>query len=516
MTVLKERAAKPSVLFVDPTALEAVDEQPEFFKDLHLDEILDVILAGYEEYGLRPLFYQPLGDVDAVRYRHEVFRDLQDAGIREAVDAFTAALRDMRNAFAMSEKLSYPQQKQRWFLDAALIYCDAVASLECRFSRMPLGSRGLQVLADYLQGYVASPAFTRLARDARSVSDALAGVLYAVHIKGSQVRVQRYAGEPEYSAEVTETFARFQQRTGADYRVTFSESAYMDHVEARIADLVAALYPAEFTALATFTEVHADFLDPVVAAFDRDIHFYLAYLRHVERLTRGGLPFCYPELSTTSKETMVRGGYDLALTMTRDGEPGAIVGNDFSLDGGERVIVVTGPNSGGKTTFARMFGQVHYLASLGLPVPARAARLFLPDRVFTHFEREEQLATLRGKLDDELVRLRDILAHATARSVIVMNESFSSTALRDARHLGAEILRRVLGLDAIGVYVTFVDELASIDGRIVSMVGSVDPRHPARRTYRFERRPADGRAYALAVAAKYGLTYEQLRRRVAS
>jgi len=79
-----------------------------------------------------------------------------------------------------------------------------------------------------------------------------------------------------------------------------------------------------------------------------------------------------------------------------------------------------------------MIGQLHYLASLGLPIPARHAQLTLPDQIFTHFEREESLATMRGKFEDELVRIHEILQHATERSLLVMNESFSSTTLADA------------------------------------------------------------------------------------
>jgi DNA mismatch repair ATPase MutS len=177
--------------------------------------------------------------------------------------------------------------------------------------------------------------------------------------------------------------------------------------------------------------------------------------------------------------------------------------------------VVTEPNQGGKTTFARMFGQLHYLASLGLPIPGTAATIFLPDQVLTQFEREESLETLSGKLEDELVRVRDILNKATNDSVIVMNETFSSTTLADALFLGTEVLRRVTDRGSLAVYVTFVDELASLNEATVSMAATVAPDDPTARTFHLLRRPADGLAYAAALADQYGLSYEALRRRIA-
>jgi DNA mismatch repair ATPase MutS len=181
-----------------------------------------------------------------------------------------------------------------------------------------------------------------------------------------------------------------------------------------------------------------------------------------------------------------------------------------SLSGRERILAVTGPNNGGKTTLARTIGQLHHLARLGCPVPGRDVRLFACDQIFTRFERREDMTTLEGKLQDELNGMRDALESATADSLFVLNEMFNSTTVEDALFLSRRVLEQISELDAFCVCVTFLDELASLDEKTVSMVAGVDPTDPAVRTYRLVRRPADGRAYARALAEKHGLTYAQL------
>jgi DNA mismatch repair protein MutS len=496
---------------------EEQDEDRSFARDLNLDQIVAAIAGEREEHDLiTRVLFAPLHDADAVRYRQEVFRDLENPALFGEVQRFSGLIGEVRVHLRQAQKMQDRYQREGWLLDAAAIYCDAVRSLAGHFASAQVSSRALLGFRDYLASYVASAGFTALTADTSSRKEALGQVRYCTRIRGDRVEVSRYAGEADYSAEVLKTFERFEQGAVKDYQIRYRTWPGINHVTAEILERVARLFPEEFAALDEYCRRHAAFADEGILRADTELRFYLAYLGHIRPLRDAGLPFCYPEVSATSKEVRAAGTFDLALAgkLVSAGRP--VVTNDFHLEGPERIFVVTGPNQGGKTTFARTFGQLHHLASVGCPVPGSAARLFLADRLFTHFEREEDLATLSGKLEDDLVRIGEILRAATGGSIVVLNEIFTSTTLHDARFLGTKLLTKVMRLDALCVYVTFVDELASLGEQVVSIMSTIVPDHPAERTFKVVRKPADGLAYALALAEKYGLTYERLRDRGAS
>ncbi len=506
-----------SVLFERPEdrPSESAPGVPDFFVDLNLNQVVDSIVAGREEYFLQPFFLASLKSTDAIKYRQEIMRELEGPHLRDAIQSFARKMSAMRQFRGLSDKILNKHVKQGWFLSAVEAYCAAVNRLANDLTVQGPRSPGLSSFLEYLKRYAESSDFRSLVAETEKLRAELSASKYCLHIKGNQFTVRKYDGEAEYSPEVERTFEKFRQGTVKDYRIKFSEYADVNHIEEAAFDFVARLYPDVFQSLEDYCGRHAHYSDRTITNFDREIQFYLAYLELVGRLKESGLNFCYPEVSDKSKEVYSREGFDLALAIKLNREKSPVVCNDFFLKGSERIFVVNGPNQGGKTTFARSFAQLHYLASLGCPVPGTEARLFLFDKIFTHFEREETIKDLRSKLEDDLIRIHSILEGSTPNSIVIVNELFNSSALPDAVFLGKKVLERIIQLDSLCVYVTFLDELASLD-KTVSLLSSVSPENPELRTFKIARRPADGLAYAQSIANKYQLTYERIKERIQS
>lgn len=506
-----------SILF--PPGLEneraECSEQPPCFVDLNLDQVVGAIVAKRDEDVLRPIFYVTYRSEDVIRHRQAVFADLERGEIFEVFPVFCETMRTVRANLAYADKISYRRHRHMVVLRAIHHYCEGVQSLLQSLEALSPRSAGLRALRDYLSSYARSETFSRLATEARRIRDALSRLSYGMLFRGDKVVVRKYASEPDYTITIAERFARFRETNVEPPPPQPSRDDFsLNHIEAGILERVGRLFPKEFKDLERYVAQHSTFIDGVVATFAREIGFFIAYLAFIEPLKRAGLPFCYPEVSAVSKNTDVAGSFDLALAAKLVRENKSIVCNDFVLHGQERLIVVSGPNQGGKTTFARMFGQLHFLAGLGCPVPGRHAQMFLPDRIFTHFEREEDITNLRGKLEDDLVRLHHTGEVMTSDSAIILNEIFNSTSLEDQVFLSTKIVQQILATEAIGVCVTFIDALSTLSDKTVSMVSTVMADDPARRTFKIIRKPADGLAYALSLAEKRGVTYERLRTRI--
>ena len=435
----------------------------------------------------------------------------------EPVRKFANAMRAVRGKLAQAGKLHYTYQQEAWILDAADVYCGAVLALEAAIALAQPNSSAFEAFQNFLADYVSSPSFLSLRGDISTVRSQLDAIRYTLLIGNSSITVTPYLGEPDYEREIEDDFSRFQQGDVKGRAFKFAETVEMNHIQAGVLDRVVLIFPEVFSALDDFVSTHGGFLE----LDHRKVRPRGSVLRrlcgsHRASRRRQACSFCFPQVSQSREALHASGAFDLALANTLLGKGKSVVVNDFHLAAEERIIIVSGPNQGGKTTFARMFGQLHYLSSLGLPVPGVSARLPLFDRIFTHFEIQEDVHNLRGKLHDDLYRLRKTLSSASSRSVIILNEVFNSTSLSDAVFLSGEILRAILDLEALCVCVTFIDELALLGPQVVSMASTVNPQNVAERTFKVMRKPPDGLAYAISIAEKYRLTYRQLQERLAS
>jgi hypothetical protein len=493
-------------------------DAPSCFKDLNLDQIFTPILNAKKEFELDSYFHTTVHDPEIIIYRQDVMRELENDELCTLFTEFSKIIYNLgKSMVSIKASLTSGNRFENNYLargrmlDYADRYCLTVSALSEGLSNRTLSSIGLSAFAQYLSTYCISEYYTGLCEHVKRLRDELSTVEYCMLIKYGTIHVRKYEGQADHSKQILATFEKFRQGDVKDYRQKLPEEPYADHVEAAVLSMVADLYKDIFEDLNSFCSKYLHFEDETILRFSREIQFYLMWLNYIRPLKEAGLPFNYPKLCDSAEHLYDLEGFDLAFaSVARE----KTITNDFMLNAPEHIIVVTGPNQGGKTTFARAFGQIHYLSSLGLCVPGHEATLYLFDNIFTHFGREEDLSTLNGKLQDDLVRLHELLGKATIRSVIILNEIFSSTTLSDALFLGEHMMNAISELGAPTVIVTFLDELASHGADTISMMSTVKEDDPSQRTYKIVKKPPDGLAYAMYIARKHGLTYEQLSRRL--
>jgi DNA mismatch repair protein MutS len=523
LSILKghEAMAYTGILFKSSAQPQLQTQAPAYFADLSLDRVVSSITAGRREYDLKPLFYTPLKSAEEIRFRQEIMRDLGESSLFETVKSFSRAIYLVEIGMQSMEKAAAQPGASPWgylekgeLLEYACTYCNSIDQLAGGLPTAAISSEGLLAFREFLLSYASSREYMALRAEAAALKKELSNVQYCLLIKDGGVKVRRYDGEEDCTPDIESLFERFRQGGAEDYTQHVPEEPYSRKVEGQVLQTVARLYPPLFAQLDAFCEKHRAFLERPFCDFAREAQFYIAYLEYIEPFERTGLTFSLPRMRAGRAPVCADGMFDLALAEELIAQGRPVVCNDFALCERERVVIVTGPNQGGKTTFARVIGQLYHLAGLGCPVPAADASLCVCDRIFTHFEREENLVNLSGKLQDDLIRIREILENATGESIILINEILASTTLRDAVFIGKRIMDRILELGALCVCVTFLDELASYSEAIVSMVSTVSPDDPTERTYQVVRGPADGIAYAAHIARKFRLTYSEIKERI--
>jgi DNA mismatch repair protein MutS len=476
-----------------------IDEQVA--RDLRIHELLGDIFGKRNDDFLRSLYLEPLDNEDVAVFRLNVFRDLLKGEVLDAVAEFVERVNNAVKILEM-EKDVYEEHKIGMHVDAALIYTEAVETAWSRLRGLPIESEGLAGFTRYLGEIAGSEKFRELRRRARAAAEARDQIKIRVWIEGDRIRVTREEHGEDLSALVDSLFSRFKgDGEGAEVKYV-KTTGDTSHIHAAILRGAFKMYRTQYDILRRFSEDSPSFIDDGIANFAKEAEFYLIYVNYMRSLEQMGYRFAIP--SFTDGGIYVRKFYNLLLA-----KRGFAVPNDIQTDGSRSIFVITGMNSGGKTTFATSFGQLAFLAKLGLPVPAVEAKIPFFSSIMTAYPVEEDVEERLSRLELDVARAKAIIERADSRSLVIANELFSSTTSDEGLLLTKLLFEELRKRGSYCLFVTFLHKAADLDG-VISLVAQSSPDDPERPSYVIAPGRPPAEYMAARIAKRYRLTYEKI------
>lgn len=515
-----------------------------FIKDLSIDKILEEARferADREKIGL--LFANPCTNEEVLQYRLDIMRDFVEN--EWLVDNFKEYVKTMvfiQNCSKERFENIKGVHVRTHFFEKASAYASLIKGISDSLKEKSesIRSEGLSKLLDYINRIIEENEFKLMIEDIKKIteeyeriSDLYLELGYNECLKDIAINLEK----TEKSTTLEEPLISQILSNGAAFIDDMDKKYFNIYYDARFSRLEELIFerlqlknPAVFESLLTFYNRYSekDFDD--ICMLKVELEFYIKISELVRRLERLRLNFCKPVIGKDKRDkTKIEGLYDLSLAFQRikDGKyelSKEVVCNDLSFDEDGEIFVLTGPNKGGKTTFIRSIGIAQILFQAGCFVPALQAEMSVVDIIHTHFPEEETLGIDRGRLGEEAKRISVIINKSTSKSLVLLNETFSSTRRIDGYYLGRDVLKILMKLKCKGIYVTHFGELAddiealnkevpdgSVLAGLVAGIEDTDNKGlTGNRTFKIQRIKSVGLGYSKDIVLKHGLSSEQI------
>lgn len=248
-----------------------------------------------------------------------------------------------------------------------------------------------------------------------------------------------------------------------------------------------------------------------------EIEFVTKATELLMRLKERGCPLCHPVIKPMSEKAFDAKGLCNPIVAMKLDAP--VVPNDFRFDEDGMIYVLTGPNRGGKSVITCAVGIAFVMAQLGLPVCADSCVISPCDEIFTHFPTGSEDTIDKGRLGEECSRLSAIFEEVTEDSLVLCDESLSSTGSFEAAYIASEVLQGFSMARCRGIFSTHLHDLAaSVDSinascipnggvKIDNLVAAIEK---GSRSFKILREKPDGKSYARDIAEKYGLSLDKI------
>ena len=244
--------------------------------------------------------------------------------------------------------------------------------------------------------------------------------------------------------------------------------------------------------------------------------YYIRCAEFISGLMEKGCAFCEAQPGSEDGASMsAKGFYNMKLAMNME-NVSEIVPNDLTFDKNHTVYILTGANRGGKTTVTQAVGQLFVLAQGGLFVPAESFRYVPCDCIYTHFPADEDKTMDLGRLGEECVRFREMFSQSTSRSLLLLNETFSTTSFEEGYYIARDSVKALLTKEVRTIYNTHMHKLGEEAGELTreskgaGAASLIMRTEDGKRSFKVALAKPEGSSYAKDIAEKYGVTYDML------
>lgn len=502
---------------------DVVKNAAEAARDLGLDRYFDMRSASLEE------FFTP--DCDILAYRAEVISDI--TAHPEALDALRRAVPIMADITDLRRLGTDADSSDEYLYSVTEVelYVTLIETLSSRLLPLEhkLSSRGMKALCERVKELASGEGYrditerlSEITSRVREIKSVTLGVNLDSRLIPESAGLLSVNGEKFSSGQKMEKILKLDFKND-DHAyiapVTKSAKLFSDaDTEAfnkSVLSALGAVYKSSFKtwrrAVATYILENTDFLLSALP----EIEFLTKAAEYLGMLRDRGVKLTFPKLRKEGRALTAKGLVNPVIALATEGE---IVPNDVTFDGDAGAYILTGPNRGGKSVFTSSVGIACLTAELGLPVAAEEFEFSVCDGVFCHFPSGDDTVE-RGRLGEECERLSEIVEAATEKSVVLLDESLSSTGSVEASEIAKDLLA---GLASRGCRVIFsthlhtlaantdaINELSASRGgvKIDNLVAEISG---GERSFRIARRAPEGKSYASDVAEKYGLTFEKI------
>jgi hypothetical protein len=419
---------------------------PDLIQDLELSTLLNAMAAGDQflfDISTKVLL-AGLTDTGDIRFRQAILADCiaQPEVVREMYRVACAALQDKRKVWGF-----FSSQHPTSILSAA------VGQLEVLVVRL----RELREIADEHAAKFASDGLTTLMRKLQLELDDEYFETLSHHLRQLRFRngellsaqLDRDNSGINYVLRSGGARRGWRELVGIEPRSVYSFSIHpRDEAGAHALQDIA---NRGINSVANAAAQSADHVSSYFTMLRAELGFYVGCLNLHGQLTARDQPttFPYPASWGSRLEFSCTDLRDPSLALRAD----RVVGNDVHADG-KKLVIITGANSGGKSTFLRSAGLAQVMMQCGMFVTARALRASVCRQVFTHFIREEDPEMISGRLDEELKRMSVIADHAGPQCLALFNESFAATNEREGSEIGRQVMSALLEADVRVYFVT--------------------------------------------------------------